>query len=83
MKPPELDGEPLPYVVQHLWTWFLELHRSRSGSGFGPNPIGYVEIDAWQRVNGTRLTPWETEVMFILDAAYIASIPLPKAAGDD
>ena len=80
--PDELRVEPLPHVVHYLWEWFLELHRSRSGSGFGPNPIGFVEIDAWQRVTGRNLSGWEVDVMFALDGAFLTSIPLPKS-GDD
>jgi len=69
----------LPDCAAYLWLWFLELHRARTGNGFGPNPIGYVEIDAWQRVTGRKLSPWEVDMMFALDGAFMASIPVPKA----
>jgi hypothetical protein len=69
--------------VAHLWHSFLELHQARGGNGFGPNALSFSEIEAWQRLTGRCLTPWELNVMLALDRAYLASIPAPKAPKDD
>lgn len=40
----------------------------RRGYGMsGPLPITNTEIDAWQRVHGIRLTPWELDCIYLLD----------------
>lgn len=31
-------------------------------------PISMTEIDAWQRVHGIRLTPWELEIIELFDS---------------
>lgn len=78
IKPEELDIEPLQHCIIYLWDWFIEISRGRTSNGFGPNAIGFVEIDAWQRVTGRRLDPWEIDAMLVLDAAYLASVPVEK-----
>jgi hypothetical protein len=35
--------------------------------------VGYVEIDAWQRVNNVRMTPWELETLIEMDRAALQS----------
>lgn len=66
-EPPEPPTEGL-----HLWHWFLELSGARTSNGFGPNPISWNEIDAFNRLNGLRLTPWEAETLRRMDMAYLA-----------
>lgn len=34
----------------------------------GLMPISMIEIDAWQRVHGIRLTPWELDVIELFDS---------------
>jgi hypothetical protein len=65
--PPEL-----PLGARHIWRAFLELHRTRSG-GFGPGPITYAEIDAWQRTMCLRLLPWEIFALRRVDDAFLES----------
>lgn len=57
--------------AKHVWEWFLELHAARSGSGFGPNPIGYADIDAWARLSRRRLAAWEVAAIRAMDQAYL------------
>jgi hypothetical protein len=44
----------------------------RGSSGFGPLPIGWDEIDAFCRLTGTRLAPWEVEFIEALDDLWMA-----------
>lgn len=36
-------------------------------------PIRHSEIEAFCRLSGTRLRPWEVEVIEILDTAWLAA----------
>lgn len=66
------DAPRLPEGCEALWTWFNELHGSRGSNGFGPSRISFVDIDAWQRVTGLRLAPWELDAIRRADNAYLA-----------
>jgi hypothetical protein len=61
---------PLAPEVRHLWQTFLELHRTRP-TGFGPSPISFFEIDAWQRLKRWPLDPWEVEAIRKLDDLWL------------
>lgn len=61
---------PLPPELRHLWQTFLELHRARP-AGFGPSPICFAEIDAWQRLKRWPLEPWEVEAIRKLDDLWL------------
>jgi hypothetical protein len=68
--PEELESAPvLPDLAVHVWKWFLELSRGRD-AGFAANPLKYSEIEAWCRLSGTRLEPWEIRAICRLDMAY-------------
>ena len=43
----------------------------RTASGFGPAPLSWVDIDAFQRVTDVRLTALELEVVFELDVLFL------------
>lgn len=62
---------PLPAAAAELWAWFGELDAARGSTGWGPAPIGWAELDAWQRVGGQRLTAWEAGTLMALDAARL------------
>lgn len=72
LKPKRPEGPELPRGFSHVWNTFVRLHAARTGSGFGANPITYVEIDAYCRLSRLPLDPWEIEVIRALDDAYLA-----------
>jgi hypothetical protein len=67
---PEL-AEELPAEAAALWGAYLQLSASRA-RGFGPSAITYVEIEAWQRLQGVQLTPWELDTLTAMDLAAMA-----------
>lgn len=67
------DAPELPLVMEPLWADFLQLHNTRGSSGFGAARISFVDIDAWQRVTGVRLRPWQIEAIRAADNAYFAA----------
>lgn len=41
--------------------------------GFGPSPLTFTEIRAWQDCAGIRLAPWMARAMRTLSLIYIAA----------
>jgi len=68
----ELQGPDLPAACAHVWTGFLELHEARTFHQYGPNPLGYADIDAWARLTGRRWLPWEFAALRALDRVWMA-----------
>lgn len=66
----ELATPPLPPELAYLWRIFGRLSARRGSNGFGANPIGWAEIDAFARLTGTRLEPWECETLEMLDDLF-------------
>lgn len=70
----------LPHAVLPVWEWFGELSARRGSSGFGPAPIAWSEIEAWERRNALRLKPHELDWIFALDRLFLAgATPKPSA----
>lgn len=70
--PEEYKSLPMPSVLQHIWPWFMELSRSRSSGGFGPNPVSYQEIRAWSELTGVRPDNIEVQCIQALDLTYLS-----------
>ena len=69
--PLALQGPEFPELLDHVWSAFLSLNRTR-GQGFsGPASITYQDIKTWQEVTGHRLLPWEVDVVIRLDTLFL------------
>lgn len=71
----DLDNDDAPGLepeLVRLWAIWRELDRTRS-SGFGVNPISYLEIEAFCRITGEQLEPWEARAVRAVDDAYVIS----------
>lgn len=60
----------VPAAVEQLWELFMSwaVHRR---SGMGLHPLTFTDAEAWCRLYGVRLTPWELDTLFELDAATL------------
>lgn len=63
----ELACPPCPPAAAYLWQAFVRLHGRRGSSGMGVDPITWSDLDAFTRLSGLRLTPWEIEAIEELD----------------
>ena len=45
---------------------------NRRPVGFAASLIPWTEIDAFQRVTGFRLSPWEVQIIEKLDAMFVS-----------
>ena len=60
-----------PQAVADASGAFLELSTTRGGTGYGPLPITFAEIEAWSRLRGA-LEPWEIDLICKLDRVWMA-----------
>jgi hypothetical protein len=65
------NAPQLPREMRYLWGIFLSLHNRRGSNGFGPTPLAWSEMEAFCRLTGTPLDPWEVEAICALDEAYL------------
>lgn len=73
------DAPPLPDGLESLWSDFLELHDSRGSTGWGPARITFTDLQAWQSVRGTMLTPFEVDCIRRADNMWLVDFaPKPK-----
>jgi hypothetical protein len=71
LTPLALQGPEFPELLDHVWSAFLSLNRTR-GQGFnGPLSISYQEIKSWQELTGVNLLPWEIDVVIRLDTIFL------------
>lgn len=62
----------IPECVQALWSTFVQLSATRR-TGMGPSAITLTDIEAWCRLSGVRLSPWELDTLLAVDAAMLKS----------
>lgn len=72
------DAPELPDGLLYLWGWFMRLCAARGSSGFGPNPLSYAELDAFARLMGVTLQPWEVDTLRDLDVEFMRSVAQAK-----
>ena len=70
---------PLPRAVAHLWEAFVQLSATRTPAADGMGPITCLELEAWARLQGVALTPWEADTLLAMDRAA-RSVPLKANA---
>jgi hypothetical protein len=63
-----------PAAVAHLWHWWLDLHQGRRTGGFGPEPLGWSDIDAWARLCCTAPRVDEVRAIMRIDAAWLSAL---------
>ena len=72
--PGSTDGPDVPWAGLRVWGLFLRLHEGRGGGGFGPAPISYEAMEAYQAITGEPLRPWEIEIIRALDREWLRQV---------
>lgn len=70
----ELECPPFPEPLGYIWVVFNRLSARRGSNGFSLNPISWPDIDAFMRLSGFRLVPWEIQMVEELDDLYRSEI---------
>jgi hypothetical protein len=60
-----------PAGCKAIWSVFAHLGRTRP-RGMGASGIAFAEIEAWQRLTGVQLSPWELDALTEIDARVLA-----------
>jgi hypothetical protein len=77
---PRLVPAEIPLEVSAVWGAFLSLTLSRR-SGMGLSPLTLVDIEAWSRMNGVQLTPWELDCLLEVDRATLLAVHRQQSKG--
>lgn len=72
------QDEP-PEVAAYLWQWFSEIALSRTGNGYGANPVQPSEILSWAKGMNIAMTPWEFSTLRRMEAAVIPILNRKKS----
>lgn len=67
-----MTAPPLDPACAYLWNIWVELHQAR-GYGMAPNPISWLDLDAYARLTDERFLPWEARAVRAVDEAFFAS----------
>ena len=69
------DGNrSIPAGGELLWSWFLELNRTRTVHAAGVNPISFIEIEAFARVRRIDLAERHLTIIQAMDEAYLGFV---------
>lgn len=71
---PSPDPIAPPEGAEHLLRAFWSLHRLRRGGVNGPDPIQPRDIADWCAVTGNHLRSEEIDLIFRMDATYLATV---------
>lgn len=71
-------AQPIDRAAVHLLDYFEQLSGLRTNGGLGLNPLQPSEVEAWSRLMGVKLRPWEAKALFKMDAAFVARVSQPK-----
>lgn len=55
------DRPELPDEIGYLWNWYAEIMH-------GTEKLTWQAIDAYQRVSGNEMEPWEVEALMKIEA---------------
>ncbi len=70
-----------PEEYTFAWEAFLDLNSCRGSNGFGLNAISFTEIDAYCRLTGKVLLPYEINGINTIDSCFLkAQNDLSKSA---
>lgn len=67
----QLACPPLPEALAYLWGSFVRLRRRKGSNGFAVSPIEWPDFDAFLRLSGMRLAPWEIAAIEDLDDMFL------------
>ncbi len=61
----------IPEAGRLLWSWFDDLHATRSYGDAGPNPITFAEIDAYASLMREPIEPRHVSAIRAIDDAWL------------
>ena len=71
VMPAQLNFPPIPYELQYIWEWWLDLQKTRP-IGMQAGHITYTEIFNWSTLLKINVIPFEIRCIMALDSAYLS-----------
>ena len=81
-KPPELEIEPIPDCLVHVWHWFLQLNSQRTSKGFGVNPITNQDMWFFFQLEGIEPESWELDLIRKFDQVALQSYSKQRSTSE-
>ncbi|MGY6410047.1 MAG: phage tail assembly chaperone [Alkalilacustris sp.] len=75
------DRPQMPDGTGLLWEAFLDLSLARTYHAQGPNPISFIEIEAWARLTRTPLQPHHVRIIRAMDVTFMEHFAADRRAG--
>lgn len=69
----ELHVPLCPKGAGYIFEIYNRLRRRKGSNGFGLGPIEWQDIDAFARVSGARMSPWDVRVIESLDDIFLTA----------
>lgn len=69
----ELEAPPFPLEITHIWVAWTRIRNRKAAGLAGPEPIDWLDLDAFVRLSRQHLGPPDIELIEIIDDAYLAS----------
>lgn len=63
----QMPPNPAPHIIDRL----LEIGLTEA-AGMGAGPMTWLQIDAWSRLTGVVLEPWEARLLRRLSTEYLS-----------
>jgi hypothetical protein len=63
-----------PIPLAYLWQAYHRIRRRKGGNGFGVMPLEWSDIDAFNRLTGMALAPWEVGMIERLDDVFLKAM---------
>jgi hypothetical protein len=71
--PTQLEPVATPDLLFYLWVYFKQLNETRGNNGYSPNPLSFLEIEAWCRLMKISLSSFDVECLMALDQEFLIS----------
>lgn len=65
--------------LQYLFEYLMRIGPCFN-TGMGQEPLNWTELEAWQKVNGITLTPWELSIIRKASIVYVEQVQLSRKA---
>lgn len=68
--PDQLKVPPIPYELQYIWDWWVELHNTRPVA-MDICALTYTEVANWSNLLKINVTAFEVRCIMALDCAFM------------
>lgn len=60
-----------PYELEAIWQVYRRIHRRRHQTGYGPGPVTFRDIRAFEKLSGISLDVFEVAILESVDDRFL------------